>query len=179
MSMCVSDELGVCRACCASWPISHHPWALTSLLSANQTSASLAHTFTPIIHYTVTSAVQSRSLSGVDRCGSQSDLDDAVRPERVSHQVLYKLFFTLSYWHTHTPPPPPPAALSTHPFYGTVLAIKRFLNEGEALRLQPFEWILWMTQSPAASWEADEFLRKRQPCWELSWEPVYLILTSN
>lgn len=72
-----------------------------------------------------------------------------------------------------------PTVLIIHPFPGTACAIKRFLNEDEALRSKLFEWFLWMTQGLVASWEEDQTRRRRQLCWELSWVPCHLSLTFN
>lgn len=86
--------------------------------------------------------------------------------------------------HTHTVSYPPlfplrPTVLIIHRFSGTACAIKRFLNEDEALRSKLFEWFLWMTQGLVASWEEDLTQRRRQLCWELSWVLCHLSLTFN
>lgn len=81
--------------------------------------------------------------------------------------------------HTHLFSPSGQPVLIIHPFPGTACAIKRFLNEDEALRSKLFEWFLWMTQGLVASWEEDQTRWRRQLCRHLSWMPCHLSLTFN
>lgn len=111
----------------------------------------LEHTFTAVHHSTGSHFFQSHTCRRGDRQVRQRSRAgvrcyvSSLRPIQPSaHTVSYPPLFPLR-----------PTVLIIRPFSGTGCAIKRFLNEDEALRSKLFEWFLWMTQGLVASWEED------------------------